>query len=165
MICYRKATLDDLNRIWDYNIAQNPDEPRNQRWRDSYISRNVRNTAATYVILVNDEPVGEVTVDYFAEAHGNPQSRHLLADGTATAYLTALRIRSEFEGHGLISSLMRYVEASAAQMGFSRLTIGVEAAESRNLAIYLHWGYDQFLFHETEEDALILFYAKSLNNA
>ena len=40
MICYRKATLEDLNRVWDYQIAQNPDEARNLRWRNSFISRN-----------------------------------------------------------------------------------------------------------------------------
>ena len=33
MICYRKATLEDLERVWAYNMAMNPDEPRMQRWQ------------------------------------------------------------------------------------------------------------------------------------
>ncbi len=162
MICYRKATLEDLNRIWDYQIAQNPDEPRNQRWRESFISRNLENRAATYVVVVNDEPVGEVTLDYFAEAHGNPETRLHLADGRITGYVTALRIRREYEGKGYISCLIRCMEAGAKSMGFTRLTIGVEAAEARNLGIYLHWGYDRFIMSEMDGGELVLFYGKEL---
>ena len=162
MILYRKATLEDLNAIWDYNCAQNPDEPRNQRWRESYISRNVNNRASTFVVIADGEPVGEVTLDYYAEAHGNESTRHLLADGSHTGYVTALRIRKPYEGQGLISGLMRYMEESAAQMGFTKLTVGVEAAETRNLGIYLHWKYNQFVMSETDGDELVLYYAKNL---
>ena len=162
MICYRKATLEDLNRIWDYQMAQNPDEPRIPRWRESYIARNLEERAATYVVLADGEPVGEVTLDYFAEAHGDPATRSALADGKTTGYVTALRIRPEFEGRGYISGLMRFMESDAAEMGFTRLTMGVEAAETRNLAIYLHWGYDHFVMSEEDCGELVLFYAKEL---
>jgi len=47
------------------------------------------------------------------------------------------------------------------------MTIGVEAVEARNLAIYLHWGYTEFVHSEVElefdHEALILYYAKNLN--
>jgi len=162
MIHYRKATLEDLERIWDYNIAQDPDEPRNQHWKESYIHRNVSNRASTYVILSDEEPVGEVTLDYFAEAHGNPANRPMLADGRTTAYVTALRIRKTFEGQGLVSELMHCMEADARKKGFSQLTIGVEAAQTRTLAIYLRWGYDRFVMGEMEDGELVLFYAKAL---
>ena len=162
MIDYRKATLEDLERVWAYNMAMNPDEPRMQRWKESYISRNVEGRAATYVVVINGEPVGEVTLDYHADAYGNPELRKYLADGKNTGYLTALRIRKEFEGQGHISRLMRFVEQDAAKMGFSTLSIGVEAAETRNLAMYLHWGYNQFLISEQDGEELVLFYAKQL---
>lgn len=162
MISYRKATLDDLEHIWEYNISQNPDEPSNQRWKDSYISRNVNNRAATYVVLNDEDPIGEVTLDYFGEAYGNPEIRHFLADGVETGYVTALRIRQEFEGKGYISRLMRCMEAYAKERGFTQLTIGVEAAETRNLAIYLHWGYNQFITGEVDGEELVLFYRKQL---
>lgn len=162
MICYRKATLDDLERIWDYNISQNPDEPRNQRWKESYISRNIHNRAGTYVIIIDGEPVGEVTLDYHAEAHGNSNTRKNLADGQLMGYVTALRIRKAYEGKGYISGLMQYMEQCAKKMGFAYLTIGVGAAEARNLAIYLHWGYDEFIMSEEDCGELVLFYRKSL---
>lgn len=162
MICYRKATLEDLEAIWDYNIAQNPDEPRNLRWKQSYIERNISNRAATYVVLWDGIPVGEVTLDYHAESYGKPESRQKLADGKHTAYVTALRIRKEFEGQGYISGLMHCMEEDAGKMGFTRLTIGVEAAETRTLAIYLRWNYNQFIMGEHDEGNLVLFYAKNI---
>ena len=162
MISYRKATIDDLERVWDYNMAMNPDEPRMQRWKDSYITRNVQGRASTYVALIDGEPVGEVTLDYFAEAYGNPEIRKYLADGSKTGYLTALRIRKEFEGKGYVSGLMKFVEQDAVRQGFSALTIGVEAAETRNLAMYLHWGYNKFLISELDGGELVLFYGKEL---
>lgn len=162
MICYRKATLEDLEAIWNYNIRMDPDEPRNLRWKESYISRNLSGRAATYVVIADGEPVGEVTLDYFAEAHGHVQTRKVLADGTTTAYITALRIRKEFAGKGYASGLMKYMEAEAKQRGIQRLTIGVEAAESRNLAMYLHWGYDCFRMYLEECGELVLYYSKEL---
>lgn len=162
MICYRRATLEDLEKIWDYNIAQNPDEPRNHRWKESYIERNVHGRAATFVVTADGEPVGEVTLDYLAESYGNPLTRCHLADGKSMAYITALRIRKEYEGLGLVSGLMQYLEEAAKQMGFHALTIGVESAESRTLAIYQHWGYRRLLLSETDDGELILFYAKDI---
>ena len=34
---YRKATLEDLNCLWEYNIAINPNDPRWIKWKDTYI--------------------------------------------------------------------------------------------------------------------------------
>ena len=162
MICYRKATFEDLDRVWDYNMAMDPDEPRMHRWKESYITRNRECRAATYVAVVDGEPIGEVTLDYHAEAYGNPETRKYLADGQNMAYVTALRIRKEFEGNGYVSGLMRFMEDAAREMGYTSLSIGAEATEARNLAIYLHWGYDKFLTSELDGGELVLFYAKSL---
>ncbi|MBQ9768086.1 MAG: GNAT family N-acetyltransferase, partial [Lachnospiraceae bacterium] len=68
----------------------------------------------------------------------------------------------EFEGQGHVSELMACVEEYAKEQGIQALTIGVEAAETRNLAIYLHWGYDSFVMSETEDEALVLYYRKAL---
>ena len=162
MICYRKATLEDLITIWDNAIAQNPGDLRYYRWKESYISRNIDGTASTFVVVVDDEPVGEVTLDYHADSYGNAASRSMLANGTTTAYVAALRIHESYEGQGLVSNLMHYMEQAAEAQGFHRLTIGVEATETRNLGIYLHWGYQEFVMSEIDGGALVLFYAKNL---
>lgn len=157
MFEYRKATLEDLETIWNYHIAENPEDPRYLRWKQDYISRNVEKQAATFVVVKDGVPVGEVTMAYYQSG-----SRACLADGCSTGYLQALRIRKEFEGQGHISRLMQVMEVYAVQQGFTCLTIGVEAAETRTLGMYLHWGYDRFVMSEMDDGELVLFYAKAL---
>ena len=160
MICYRKATLKDLEKVWDRHIVENPDEPRYLRWKREFITRNETNQAVTFLVIADNTPVGEVTLDFFASSYSGNRER--LADGKSTAYVTALRIQKEFAGQGYVSKLMQVMEDYAAKKGFSQLTIGVEAAETRNLGIYLHWGYDQFVMSEIDGGELVLFYAKAL---
>jgi GNAT superfamily N-acetyltransferase len=76
--------------------------------------------------------------------------------------VNALRIQKAYEGQGYISALMREMEAYARQSGYTSVTIGVEAKETRNLAIYLHWGYTRFICSEMDDGELVLYYAKDL---
>ena len=160
MFFYRKATLEDLEQIWDRQIRDNPEDPRYLRWKQEFISRNADNLAATFVVTADSVPVGEVTLDYFASGYSG--SREKLADGKKKAYVTALRIQEKFEGQGHVSKLMQVMEDYAIRSGFCQLTIGAEAAETRNLGIYLHWGYEQFVMSELDGGELVLFYAKNL---
>ena len=162
MFHYRRATLEDLEKIWDHHISEHPGDERYLRWRQQFTDRNRNQEAVTFVALKDQLPIAEVTLDYYAS--GFSGSRELLADGKSKAYVIALRIlQNEFEGHGHCSALMRTLEEYARNQGFSELTIGVEAAESRNLAIYLHWGYTNFLMSEIDCGELVLFYGKKLN--
>lgn len=161
MITYRKATGDDLERIWDMNIRHNPDDSRWVRWKEQYIGYNISGAAVTFVILDGDFPIGEVTLILSPECKA-VKGRPCLADGGKIGNVNALRIRKEYEGRGYVSGLMRYMEAYAAEAGLDRLTIGVAAAEARNLAIYLHWGYTEFVYSETDGGELVLYYAKNI---
>lgn len=158
MFDYRKATLDELERIWNQNIADHPEDPRWLRWKEAFISRNRSGQAVTFLVLQNGAPMGEVTLEL--SQSGN---RAILADGTERGYLQALRIRPELEGQGHVSKMMAALEDYARQIGLTGLTIGVEAKETRNLAIYLHWGYRNFLMAEEDDGELVLFYEKRLN--
>ena len=161
MFEYRIATEADLEALWSENIRKNPDDPRWVRWRDEYISYNRCGRALTFAVVHDGTPVGEGTLlfDPTAKAVGG---RLQLADGKTVTNVNALRIRKEFEGQGHISRLVHMMEDYAREHGYSRITIGVEAAETRNLAIYLHWGYDQLVHYAIEDGELVLYYQKSL---
>ena len=160
MICYRKATLVELEQLWDKEIRENPNDPRYIRWKGSFLERNRSGRAATFLVFDAENAVGQVTLDFFADGYSG--NRAPLADGVTTAYVNSLRIGKEYEGNGYVSRLMRSMEDWARENGITRLTVGVEAAETRNLAIYLHWGYTQFVMAEEDDGELVLFYAKSL---
>lgn len=85
-----------------------------------------------------------------------------MADGETVANVNALRITKEYEGQGHISTMVRRMEQYALAQGYHRLTIGVDARETRNLAIYLHWGYCDFVMAAEEDGELVLYYAKEL---
>ena len=158
---YRKASPDDLERIWEMNINDNLGDPRWIAWREEAISNNLCGMSRTFVVVSDGVPVGEGTL-IFSPLCSAIDGRRELADDASAANINALRIRREYEGQGHISALVRLMEFYAAQRGFTRLTIGVEAKETRNLAIYLHWGYNKFITAEVEDGELVLYYEKDL---
>lgn len=160
---YRLATPQDLEIIWNKNIAENPEDTRWVRWKEEYICYNKTGMAQTYVVVCDEEPVGECTLIFSPECNA-VKGRPELADGERVANINALRIAKEYEGQGHISKLMACVEGAAKRQEIQTLTIGVEAKETRNLGIYLHWGYDTFVMSETEDNELVLYYRKELRS-
>jgi len=161
MFCYKKASLEDLETIWDRSIRDNPEDPRYIRWKKQFIDDNLSGAAATFVVTMDREPVGEGTL-LFSPGCRAIRERTCLADGKTIANINALRIQPQYEGQGHISKLLKEMERYAKRIGITRLTIGVEASETRNLGIYLHLGYDIFLMHEIEDSELVLYYGKNL---
>ena len=161
MVEYRKATPEDLEIIWDYQIEQNPGDPNWIRWKKQFIDDNASGAAATFVAVVDGVPVGEGTLLFSPDCRAI-RGRLELADGKAVTNINALRIREAYEGKGYISALVKTMERYAAEHGYRKVTIGVEAVEARNLGIYLHWGYNQFLLSEGEDMELTLYYGKAL---
>lgn len=76
--------------------------------------------------------------------------------------MNSFRIKKEFENHGHISKLVKLAEQFAKDKGIEYLTIGSEAKESRNLAIYLHFGYTQFITGIYEGNDLIFYCGKKI---
>lgn len=158
---YRLATPQDLETIWNKSIADNRSDDRWVAWKEEYIGYNKTGMAQTYVAVCDGEPVGECTLILSPECKA-VSGRLCLADGKQVANINALRIAKKYEGQGYVSKLMAYVENAAKEQNIHALTIGVEAKETRNLGIYLHWGYDEFVMSETEDEELVLYYTKGI---
>ena len=161
MLIVREATSEDIETLWDDNIMRNPGDDRWVRWKKEYVGYNESGMAKTFTVIADGHPVGEGTL-LFDPLCKAIRGRTVLADGQSTANINALRIRHAFEGQGHISRLVKIMEKYAWEHGFSRVTIGVEATETRNLAIYLHFGYTKFIMSEVEDGALVLYYGKDL---
>ena len=161
MFKYRKANSEDLEKIWNKDIKNNPNEDCWVRWKKQYISYNKNGEAATFVVLNKDESIGQITV-LFSTNCSAVKGRSMLCDGKTTANMNAFRIEKEYEGQGHISKLVKMAESYAKEKGIKYLTIGGEAKESRNLGIYLHFGYNEFVTHIIEDDELIVFYKKEI---
>ena len=161
MFIYRQATKDDLNKIWTKDVQKHVGQECWVRWKEQYMSYNEDGKATTFVVLDDDEPVGQITVLFSPECSA-VKDRPLLCDGVSRANMNAFRIEKKYEGQGHISKLVKIAEKYAKSKGISYLTIGSEAKESRNLAIYLHFGYTEFVTHFVEDGELVLFYGKKI---
>ena len=149
---YRILTDTEFDLLWDRNEAADPEEPMWPVWRQRFRERIHKGQAITFGVILDWDLVGEGTLEL--ETSKDPR----LCNGRDTAYLSALRIRPEFEGQGHISRLVRVMEDHARSLGFTTLTIGVEEWEERNRAIYRHWGYVNLVMREDR----VLYYSKKL---
>ncbi|MBQ8509848.1 MAG: GNAT family N-acetyltransferase [Clostridia bacterium] len=156
-----RASPNELARIWEKDVAANPGEERWERWRLEYIGYNKSGRAVTFVVTADGDPVGQGTI-LLDPSCSAIRGRTALCDGVSVGNINALRIEKAHEGQGHISRMVRGMEEYAAAHGLRALTIGVEAAEARNLAIYLHWGYTKLVHHDIEDGELVLYYRKEL---
>lgn len=163
MFRYRIATVDDLEKLWSYDIERHHGKERErwENWKVQYLNYNKNNEATTFVVLDDEVPVGQITV-LFSPNCSAVKDMPMLCDGKTIANMNAFRIRKEYEGQGHISKLVKMAEQYAKEKEIKYLTIGSEAKESRNLAIYLHFGYTEFVTSMIEDDELILFYGKKI---
>lgn len=161
MIEYRQATVEDLEKIWDKDIKKHNNEERWVRWKGQYIDYNKTGKAKTFVVLDNNDPIGQITVLFSPECSA-VLNRPMLCDGKNVANMNAFRIDKAYEGQGHISKLVKMAEQYAKEKDIKYLTIGSEAKESRNLAIYLHFGYTEFITSFVEDGDLVLYYGKNI---
>jgi GNAT superfamily N-acetyltransferase len=159
MFDYRVATSQDLEQIWNYSIKANAGDIRWVNWKTAAMADNANGKSKTFVVVKDNVPIGGMT--FTAE-----QAHALVGKIVHTkdvGYLYALRIMKQYEGQGHISKLFKMVQKHAKSIGMKALIIGCEAKETRNLAIYLHWGFNEFIESEIdheENDALVLYYKK-----
>ena len=147
---YQEASIADLELRWDKNIADNIGDNRWVTWKAIAIENHKKKKCTTFVVLYGEEPIGEGTLVYLLQS----------------VEINGLRVDKQYEGKGHISKLVRVMEQYAKDEGYITATIGVEPKETRNLAIYLHWGYDTFeklvISDMKEEEGIILYYSKKL---
>ena len=158
---YHPATRSELECIWSKNISASPADPRWPLWRREYLALNADGLGRTFAAVIDGEPVGEVTLLLSPECSAIG-GRTALADGKDTANINALRVDAAHRGQGHSSRLVACAEEWAAAHGIRTLTIGVDACEARNRAIYTHWGYTRLLFSAVEDGEEVLYYAKEI---
>lgn len=158
---YRRATPADLEILWARNISDNPGDERWIKWKDEYIGYNQSGKAITFCVVADGIAVGEGTLILSSDCRAVAGITELCND-SSTANINALRIQKKYEGKGYISTLIKVMEKYASEHGISRLTIGVDASQTRNLAIYLHLGFTEFLLYRIEDTQLVLFLQKTI---
>lgn len=124
----RQASKEEMLTLWGYPNT-NAASPTAR-----YFYRSIASGSAVFWAL---DRAGELIGELYAFLNIEEDSD--FADGRATAYLCAFRVRRDCRGQGLGHRLMDAALADLRSRGFRRATIGVDNA--RNERLYRHMGF------------------------
>lgn len=141
-IC-KVATREELLKRWEYLINIHPDNNDWVRYKENAVRNFDNGSTISYLGLLNNN----------------------------MAYLAAFRTNKEYEGKGYFGKLYSFMESDLKQRGYSELSLGVGPEAVRNIEIYFHLGFREYIKtlieHEPskadpskQEEDVILFYKK-----
>ena len=125
----RRAAEHELLELWGYERMDTASS--NAKF---FCGSMKRGNAEFWTLDCGGELVGELYVFYDLEDKD-------FADGEQTAYLCAFRVRADFRGQGFGTKLIRRVMGHIKDLGYQRVSIGVDAADTANIRLYKRLGF------------------------
>lgn len=125
----RKASATEMLELWGFE-DENTASATTRFFYHSISSGN-----AVFWTVDND---GELIGELYAFLNLDDKD---FADGQNVAYLCAFRIKKEYRGRGLGSSLVNAAFADLKEKGFRCVTIGVSSDEPQNIRLYKRLGF------------------------
>ena len=136
------ASLEEMNRKWDYEIEHNINDARNWIiWKSHFLENFKNDYIIPYYGILDGNIICEATAMLNSEVVQN--SEGLVGNGVV--YLSAFRTIEEYQGKGYFSKLMKFMLNDLKQRGIVRVTLGVEPAEETNKKIYAHYGFNEYI--------------------
>ena len=167
------ANRDELLKRWDYLIEIHPGNNKWVEFKENALKHFDEKSTISYLGFLNDKIICEITayIKDSAFIGDISDSSGLLND--SMAYLAAFRTNKEFEGKGYFSKLYNFVENDLKEKGYTELSLGVGPEAVRNMEIYFHLGYRDYIktlieYESSQEDPvnkeedIILFYKKKI---
>jgi len=139
----RIATIEELEKWWDKKIENQPNNPAYKIWKENFVEGNKNGSRKTFFVFDEGEYVGQGTLLL--------KSNDDVMTGDAKAEIIKLEINKVHRGKGIATLIYKAIEKYAKENDISTLTIGVEPCEIRNMQIYFHWGFVNFLKCTTEK--------------
>ncbi len=143
------ATLDELVKKCDYEINLHPN---NNMWivfKKQAIRKFNNGSIIRYIGIFDDEIICEATAVIKENGFEGEISNYSGLLENNMAYLCGFRTNKEYEGNGYFSKLYHFMENDLKQKGYTKLSLGVSPIEIRNMQIYFHWGYKNFIKIQT----------------
>ena len=167
------ADREELLKRWDYLEAIHPGSGKWAGFRKNAVRHYDEKSTISYLGFLNGEIICEATAyikdSAFLGDISDPSG--LLEDGMA--YLAAFRTNREYEGKGYFGRLYRFAEEDLKERGYRELSLGVGPEAVRNMEIYFHLGFREYIKTVIEyepsdkdpskkEEDVILFYKKRI---
>ena len=139
------ATRDELLKRWEYLIKIHPGNNDWIRYKENAVRNYDNGSTISYLGFLDDQIICEATA-YIKESAfvGDiSNSSGLLNDNMA--YLAAFRTNKEYEGKGYFSKLYNFMEKDLKNRGYTELSLGVGPESVRNIEIYFHLGFREYI--------------------
>ncbi|MCR5458397.1 MAG: GNAT family N-acetyltransferase [Acetatifactor sp.] len=147
--CYHKAqayvckiaSWEELNRKWDYEIAQNPGDGNWLVWKVEAAENFQKGVSIPYYGILNGTIICEATA--VTDPRYVQNGEGMMKEGAV--YLCAFRTNPEFQGQGYFSKLKDFMLEDLRQQGFTKAILGVAVADEFHQKTYEHWGFTEYL--------------------
>lgn len=138
----RPATIEEIEDWWDKRIAKSPEDNSWVVWKNIFLEENINGKRKTFFVFDNKKYIGQGTLLF--------ESEDKMMTGNGKAEIIKLEILEEERGKGVATKIYNKLKDYAKSAGIKTLTIGVEPCETRNMQIYFHWGFTNYLQCITE---------------
>lgn len=147
------AAVDEMEAKWNYEIKKHKSDNW-KVWKAEAIERVRNGQGIAYYGILNSKIICEATAMLDKSIIQNFEG---LVDDE-TAYLCAFRTVEKYQGMGYFSRLFRFMIDDLKSRGYEKVTLGVEPAETDNLKLYQHLGFNEFIksAQETYPDGTVI---------
>ena len=167
------ATKEELLKRWDYLLTIHPGNNSWCVYKQNAIRNFEEGNTISYLGFLNNEIICELTAYIKNEAFIGDISDPSGLLTESMAYLAAFRTNKEYEGKGYFSKLYKFAENDLKERGYTELSLGVGPEAVRNIEIYFHYGFREYIRTTVEheppkdefsvpEDDFVNFYKKKI---
>lgn len=150
-IC-KVANREELLKRWDYLIKIHPGNNSWVIFRKNAIKNFDDKSTISYLGFLNGEIICELTAYIKPSAFEGDISDPSGLLSNEMAYLAAFRTNKEYEGKGYFSKLFKFAENDLKERGYKELSLGVGPEAVRNIEIYFHYGFREYIKTTIEHD-------------
>lgn len=136
------ASVDETERKWNYEIRKQRKRKTVLEGLKKYAVEHIKNgQSVTYYGKLNNKIICETTAMFDENIIQN--SDKLV--GGKTVYLCNFSTDKRYRGKGYFSKLFRFMIDDSKNRGYEKFTLGVEPTETKNIKIYQHLGFNEFI--------------------
>lgn len=161
---YRIATLAEVAKQFDWLIETHSDNEANKKqwskWKTQFLHGVKCGLTIPYYGFEGDTCI--------CEAYANiTKNNDFILAKRDRPYLQAFRTRKPYQGQHYFTGLFNYMINDLKAKGYNKVCVGVESTETKNKAMYDHYGFKTFLFSmpETYHDGtkhIVEYYEKQI---
>jgi ribosomal protein S18 acetylase RimI-like enzyme len=149
------ATIDEVERKWNYEIRrQKQRKTVLEKLKNDAVYQIKNGQSVKYYGKLNNKIICETTAIFDENIIQN--SDELVDD--KIVYLCNFSTDKRYRGKGYFSKLFRFMIDDLKNRGYEKFTLGVEPTETKNLQIYQHLGFNNFIKsgRETYPDGTVI---------